>query len=534
MNRTVSTLMSTIMVFTLTLGNYFSAGASADSFSGNTKQSDLSRSVLIQTGGPSPFGQAAIGWNLTFADEFSGTTLDLTKWRPNWLGGSDTSITKPVNSLEVSCYDPAQATVLNGELNLTAVQRTCSSWNYASGLIQSNGKFNFTYGYVEAKIWTPAGTGMWPAFWADGPNWPVGGEMDVLEAYGTDISTYHYHYAGCGGDCGPGGEVNVPGATAGWHVYAANWEPGAVTWYYDGQQVWKNTTGVVSVPQYLILNLGLESSLPAVPAVMRVDYVRVWKSVAPAPTITSTPQVATPTLVLPTATLILPSPTNTATLTSMPTILPTLTATKAPTKSPTATLLPPTATKSPTPTMLATATTKVIEVRVAKGADDVEEYSTGYMYIDSSDLELVYDVNNQVVGMRFVNVTIPKGAVITNAYLQFKVDETSSTTTPLTIRGEASPNAVAFTTAIRNLSSRLKTIKAVGWSPLAWLALKAAGTAQRTPNLAGIVQEIVNQSGWASGNSLVMIITGSSKRVAEAYEVNPAGAPLLHIEYTIK
>jgi beta-glucanase (GH16 family) len=495
---------------------------------------------------------------MIFSDEFSGVTLDLSKWRPNWLGPSDTSITQPVNSEEVSCYDPQQVTVQNGELNLTAIQRTCSNRSYASGLIESDGNFNFTYGYVEAKIWTPTGTGMWPAFWTDGQNWPTDGEMDVLEAYGTDLSTFHYHYAGCGGDCGPGGEVNVPGATTGWHVYAAKWEPGVMTWYYDGQQVWQYSTSIVSSPHYLILNLGLNSTSAAVPATMRVDYVRVWQS-APTPTpvlptmtatsvlstvtstpsLTSLPKTATATTTL-TATAV-PTKTSTPTSTKTATAATTLTATAVPTKSSTptstktATKIPPTATGLP-----ATATTvpvqKVFDVRVNKGADDVEEYSTGYMSLDSSDLELVYDVNIQKVGIRFVNVNIPKGALITKAYLQFKVDETSSATTPLTIIGEASPNAAAFTTALGNISSRLKTIKVVGWSPPAWPTLKAAGTDQRTPNVAPIIQEIVNQSGWASGNSLVMIIigNGSGKRVGEAYEVDPAGAPLLHVEYTVK
>ena len=71
------------------------------------------------------------------------------------------------------------------------------------------------------------------------------------------------------------------------------------------------------------------------------------------------------------------------------------------------------------------------------------------------------------------------------------------------------------------------------WSPVAWLQLKATGLDQRTPNLASIVQEIINQSGWATGNSLVMIITGTGQRVAEAYEADHAGAPLLHIEYSL-
>ncbi len=155
------------------------------------------------------------------------------------------------------------------------------------------------------------------------------------------------------------------------------------------------------------------------------------------------------------------------------------------------------------------------------------------MYLDSTDLELINAGNNQVIGIRFTSVNIPKGATITNAYLQFKVDETSSTTTKLSIQGEARSNAPAFTKTARNVSSRLKTSKIVSWIPISWLKLGATGADQRTPNLAPIVQEIVNQSGWTTGNSMVLIITGSGKRVAQAFENNPAGAPILHIEYSV-
>jgi hypothetical protein len=49
--------------------------------------------------------------------------------------------------------------------------------------------------------------------------------------------------------------------------------------------------------------------------------------------------------------------------------------------------------------------------------------------------------------------------------------------------------------------------------------------------LAPVIQEIINQSGWVSGNPLVIFVTGNGKRVAEAYEGDRSGAPLLHIEY---
>jgi len=233
---------------------------------------------------PPPVGQSG-SWNLVFHDEFNGTSLDLTKWRPNWNGDTDTAISPPVNRSESACYDPQQVAESNGELDLTAIAGSCTASNgitypYRSGLIESNGKYSFTYGYAEARIWAPAGTGSWPAFWSDGQNWPQDGEIDILEAYGTDTSTFHYYYPGGS----PGGDTVVPGATAGWHTYAVDWEPGMITWYYDGRQVWQLTnaglaggSAIASTPQYLILNLGLDSPQAAVPVTMRVDYVRVWQ-----------------------------------------------------------------------------------------------------------------------------------------------------------------------------------------------------------------------------------------------------------------
>jgi hypothetical protein len=58
-----------------------------------------------------------------------------------------------------------------------------------------------------------------------------------------------------------------------------------------------------------------------------------------------------------------------------------------------------------------------------------------------------------------------------------------------------------------------------------------AGPDQQTPDLAPVVQEIVSRQGWSAGNALVLIVTGSGKRVAESYNGVAAAAPLLHVEY---
>jgi len=46
-----------------------------------------------------------------------------------------------------------------------------------------------------------------------------------------------------------------------------------------------------------------------------------------------------------------------------------------------------------------------------------------------------------------------------------------------------------------------------------------------------VIQEIVDRGGWAGGNSLVIIISGTGERVAESYDGASSAAPLLHVEY---
>ncbi|MBL7943283.1 MAG: DNRLRE domain-containing protein, partial [Flavobacteriales bacterium] len=154
------------------------------------------------------------------------------------------------------------------------------------------------------------------------------------------------------------------------------------------------------------------------------------------------------------------------------------------------------------------------------------------VYLDSSDLELINDGNDQQVGLRFTGVAIPQGATVLNAYVQFTVDETPSGTTSLIVQAEANDNPATFETSTSNISSRPKTVNSVSWDPPVWSTLNQSGIDQQTPNLAPVIQEVVNRSGWVSGNALAILISGTGKRVAFAYDGSSTAAPRLHIEYT--
>lgn len=146
-----------------------------------------------------------------------------------------------------------------------------------------------------------------------------------------------------------------------------------------------------------------------------------------------------------------------------------------------------------------------------------EDNSDGSVNTSSSDIELTYDSEQQTVGIRFTNVTIEQGASISSASIQFEVDETSSGSLTLTIRGEDADNSAAFSTADYDVSSRTMTSASISWSPGDWTTVGDNGSAQKTTNIKTIIQEIVNRASWTSGNALTIIITGSgtNTRIAE-------------------
>jgi hypothetical protein len=120
-------------------------------------------------------------------------------------------------------------------------------------------------------MWLPAGTGMWPAFWSDGQNWPYDGEIDAIEGMAPTVPRFTT-------------AISVESMVAP-RPCEARRRAGTRTprlgpvpnqWYYDGWQVGRPRTKI-DAPMYLIVNLGTRAYLSAVPNRLRVDSVRVWQ-----------------------------------------------------------------------------------------------------------------------------------------------------------------------------------------------------------------------------------------------------------------
>jgi beta-glucanase (GH16 family) len=250
-----------------------------------------------------PYGEAANlkAWALDFSDEFDGTSLNTTKWDSTWLTG-ESGYSPPMNQYMNNCFHSGRVAVANGALRLTASSNTNTSCRkkdgsvapYAGGVVTSyrsssdptSKGYVTSYGYFEARVNLPMRNGSivnFPAWWTNGAglNWPENGEIDVMEELGTGKPCWHYHYQDTSGTHqGPGGCIGTLGGQtvdwSGWHTYAARWEPGKITFYYDGRQVATWTTGVVTNPHFLILNYSVDGTVYP-DTTMEVDYVRVWK-----------------------------------------------------------------------------------------------------------------------------------------------------------------------------------------------------------------------------------------------------------------
>lgn len=172
---------------------------------------------------------------------------------------------------------------------------------------------------------------------------------------------------------------------------------------------------------------------------------------------------------------------------------------------------------------------------ISTGSDDAEErVSSGIMYLTSSDLELGNDSgNDQIIGVRFDELTLPDSATILRAYIEFTSDNYNDYIDPtnVVITGELSPNSATYTTTTNDISSRTPTVNSESWSNLKrWGSDGIDVFYAQTPNLKAIVDEVIAQPGWTNGNPISFMLTATGRRVAGTYEGNrPAKLKIIYL-----
>ena len=237
------------------------------------------------------------GWRLHFADEFSGDSIDSTKWLTTYPWGRTHNHGAYMEDENVVFGD--------GTASLIATRESAGGKQFTSGIISSGyNKYTFTGGYVESRILLPNTVGSWPAFWGLYTGWPP--EADIMEypigAYNE--SEYHtaFHYSTGSGNASGAGKVNPSGVGdlgGSYHTFGMHWvEDDFVQFYFDDQPVrfFGNDSAIAQMEHmYLILNYAV-GGWPPTPSTTqwpsgwadqtKIDWVRVWQQ--PSQTGTST------------------------------------------------------------------------------------------------------------------------------------------------------------------------------------------------------------------------------------------------------
>ncbi len=269
-------------------------------------------------------------WNPepVWRDEFDGNSLDGTKWTA--LNGG----WKDENQQVRNCYTRSDENinVSGGSLNLIGLYKpgaTCTggntkTGNFTSGFVQTKNKAYFKYGYIEARIKMPKNKSTWPGFWMSpnnspyGPGWPDWGEIDIVEAKGSNrqFAASDAHWRDKNTPTGQTGSHRnrqgvIPSSKFGtndtteWHTYGVKWTEGKLEYFIDGELHHtitefknSNSTGSPNGPFdqdfFLRLNLAIGGNYidapwddpinsvgaangEGFPATMSVDYVRVYE-----------------------------------------------------------------------------------------------------------------------------------------------------------------------------------------------------------------------------------------------------------------
>lgn len=243
-------------------------------------------------------------WQLVWSDEFNGSageSPDSAKWEfdigtgPNNDGWGNAE-------LEYYTNRPVNASIdSNGYLAITARSELYSGSAFTSARIKTKGLFEQSYGRFEARIKTPWGPGIWPAFWllgsdVDAKGWPQCGEIDIMELRGQKPNMINGTLHGPGYSGGAGitktfafenGRFDVE-----FHLFAIEWGVDYIDFFVDSilyQRITpEDVTGnwVFDHPFFIILNVavggnyvGFPSSQTPFPQTMLVDYVKVYKEV---------------------------------------------------------------------------------------------------------------------------------------------------------------------------------------------------------------------------------------------------------------
>jgi len=263
--------------------------------------------------------------NLLWSEDFLGASTDYINLK-NWSARNCHRV--PVSNGGGACfgvesqYYAPSAISLDGSKDGAAIITTTRLQNtkpadagtclgdfgckFVSGRFDTHEKVSFLYGYIEARIKMPSGSGNHPAFWMLGDNinqvgWPTTGEMDITEIH-SDVpnettAAINYSTINSPNTCCTNAKYVTDkidlgsDVSQGYHLYALAWLPDSISYYADSKLVFRITRtefeakyGYWSFDKsfFLILNNAVSegfsgSSANLQTSTMSIDWVRSYQ-----------------------------------------------------------------------------------------------------------------------------------------------------------------------------------------------------------------------------------------------------------------
>ncbi len=239
-------------------------------------------------------------WVAVWADEFDGDALDVDKWNFEIGGGG-------WGNQELQYYTYTNHEVSDGTLKINVRNEAHFNRQYTSSRLTTKNKGDFKYGRIQVRAKLPEGRGLWPAIWMMPTEnkfggWPHSGEIDIMEYVGYQPNIVHsaLHTSAYNGMDGNNHHKSLeyPTLEDNFKVFELIWEPGKITTYIDGFEIFK----YVYMPQFnlayeakevfpffekffLIINVAVGGSWGGIqgvdnsifPQVFEIDYVRVYQ-----------------------------------------------------------------------------------------------------------------------------------------------------------------------------------------------------------------------------------------------------------------
>jgi beta-glucanase (GH16 family) len=212
-----------------------------------TTENAAARSAVVNTARinpgkrqPMPVGNLP-RWRQVFTDDFSGRSLDLSKWRLYW---------GPPGGDPAGWYDPRHVKVSKGMLVISGYRDRRDHNRWATGGVSSSVGLVQTYGKYLVRFRLDPGIGIGHALLLMPANnsWPP--ELDFSEDNGSGrsntLATLHFgkhdtHWSALL-------RVNLTQ----WHTLGVQWTPGKLQYTIDGR-IWETMQGgeVPSIPMVL-------------------------------------------------------------------------------------------------------------------------------------------------------------------------------------------------------------------------------------------------------------------------------------------